>query len=1543
MKSRVSLKNLSLQLVAFMAAVYSSVFGAVANVRAADLPNVNDVSSQLNSSSELTSSNIVFEEQLIAQVWSELDTQELGLATMEQNSDRQFQVSTPQLSIDRLNRQQQQLIAQVWSELDTQELGLATSDRPANSPDVAASELSLTQLNRQQQQLIAQVWSELDTQELGLATSDRPANSPDVAASELSLTQLNRQQQQLIAQVWSELDTQELSLATGENTDEIVTSEIDTEQLSIAQPDPQQQIIAQSWTDTSTRNLSLAAPNNNLRLNPAAIDAIEKPKPSGKPVINPPDKREIAARLALGKVRIVSPAPGVILDRNHNDSVTVQYPSNTAIKLQVNDAELDNSLITQQQLDKKRNLITQTWQGAELRNGENTLNVIATKDGINAETSREVVVRDTSTVAEANTEVSDRNNSEIDRSEPTETTTDESSSQDTASTQQQQDKVKILSPSNNAILDTIHSSVIIQYPQDASVILQLNGESVDTLQVGRSEVNSITKEITQTWYGIIFRSGVNTLSVLATTDGVNYEETSIRVIVPGKPDALKVETEEAEIPADGSSIATVTGGFVDEYGTITPWNETITLQSSEGKFIGTDLEPDEPGFQVKPINGEFTAELQAGYDAEMVAIQAKTSKFESYTQIRFKTTLREIPLLTGFADLRFGARGTNFYDSYRDFLPLDEDNGAELDFTAAGFISGSFGKWSYRGAFNSDRGIDEEDDRQDRLFGRYGSSEPEYPVYGDESSSEVTTPSTDSIYLRLERNPQAEFADPDYFMWGDYSTDEFSTEAQEFTAVSRQLHGFKSNYNLGNFQLNALYANDVEGFQRDAISPDGTSGFYFLSRRLLIPGSEDIYVELSPLNDPGNVVFRQRLDSGTDYQIDYDRGTLLFSEPVLNTEVDDNGNILVRRLVATYQFEAEGSDSNLFAGRGRYHFDRNPESPMWLGASVIDEDGGDRDFTLWGFDGYFTLGNWGNLIAEYARSNNQTVFAEASGSAYRLEGEVKFTNDIHARAYYHRADEGFSNDATLSFVPGQIRYGTLVQAQITDSTDLNLAYEHQDNEGVAPRPLDELSEFLDLGTDPIPGNALDNTLDTITAGVEQQFGEAQLGVDLIWRNRTDNKAPEVLDSTSTQLRSRFRIPILERLNFQAFNDLTLSEDTDAVYSDRLGFGLDWEILSGLSLVANQQWFTKGNLAGESLTSIGIQGQYEPWTNGTISARYNLTSNVDGIGNVGAVGLQQKLTLAPGLDVDLSYENTFSGFNTTSSGVQFSQPYAVGQSASALGFDSGSSYSVGVTYSDNPNFTANAQWQYSDRSIGGNTVWSAGITGKLSSALTSLIDYNQASSSNQTFDIGTTRNIRVGLAYRDPQRDNFNALLRYEYEEDGGIIPETLLLDRGTGTKEHLFGLETIYAPSWRWEFYGKYAFRHSKTFISNDFVGSSNISLGQLRATYRLNYHIDLVAEGRAIWQPSANYTETGFLVEAGYYVTPELRMSAGYVFGSADDEDFTGTRSAGGPYLGITVKLNSLLDGFGQHRAPTVPEGVTEVEDVDAPQPPKFGGRKVD
>jgi hypothetical protein len=91
------------------------------------------------------------------------------------------------------------------------------------------------------------------------------------------------------------------------------------------------------------------------------------------------------------------------------------------------------------------------------------------------------------------------------------------------------------------------------------------------------------------------------------------------------------------------------------------------------------------------------------------------------------------------------------------------------------------------------------------------------------------------------------------------------------------------------------------------------------------------------------------------------------------------------------------------------------------------------------------------------------------------------------------------------------------------------------------------------------------------------------------------------------------------------------------------------------------------------------------------------------------------------------------------------------------------------------------------------------------------------------------------------------------------------------------------------------------------------VGLGQMRATYRFDYRWDTSIEGRWIGQPSAGFNEFGLVGEVGYYLNPNLRLGAGYVFGSARDRDLGNSRSASGPFFGLTVKLdNNLLKDFG-------------------------------
>jgi hypothetical protein len=1072
--------------------------------------------------------------------------------------------------------------------------------------------------------------------------------------------------------------------------------------------------------------------------------------------------------------------------------------------------------------------------------------------------------------------------------------------------------VQILSPTPNQVLDISAATVVVRYPIGQTLELRANGTPVSASLVGRTETDSATGTVIQTFYGVGLKEGENRI----TASAGGREAVAVSVVVRGTATQLQIKFQESRIPADGRTMATLQGQLLDAKGNPSNRDALVTLGTNGGRFTGVDADLDQPGFQVKATQGQFTAPLQAGLEAKPVTVRATVGTLEAFSQITFETDLRP-SIATGVIDLRLGARGTHFYDSFRNFLPADGRNGLDFDVKAAAFATGRLGEWLLTAAYNSDRPLNETCEGTNRLFRDQQFCDQNYPVYGDSSTSAVLTPSTDQFFFKLERTTAS--GNPDYVLWGDYNTEEFAGKAQQFTAISRQLHGFKGNYNLGNLQVTAFYGNNVQGFQRDTVAPDGTSGFYFLSRRLLIEGSEEVYLETEELNRPGTVIERKRMSRGPDYEIDYDRGSLLFRKPILRTDIGETGEILVRRIITTYQYETPGSENSIYAGRLQYHFSRQQNQASWLGATYWVETQGLRDFTLYGADAYFSLGPTGSFLAEYAHSENGSdVLGAVSGSAYRFELEGLLAKGVTGRAFFRAADTGFANNATISFAPGQTRYGAQVTASVSPRTKLRLQYDHEDNRGIAPRPLTTVTDLFEPRTTAIPGTRVDNSLTTITAGIQQTLGTANLSVDWLHRDRTDRLSPNALSSRSDQLRSRFTLPISDRLSFQAQNETTLSSTVDTVYTDRTLLGLNWSVMPGVTVQLNQQFYHRGQLAGQSYTGLNVIGDYKLGPDTTLTGRYSILGGANQTTMQGAVGIAQGIKLSPGLKLELAYEHVFSTFTRTGTGLRFAQPFAVGQSATSLGLDGGDNFSIGLNYTDNARFSANARVEHRSSGSNSNTVVSAGAVGKLSPSLTALVRYQQASAANQTLvDLGNTANLKLGLAYRDPASDKFNALLRYEYRKNPSTIPDTVLIGSGTGSDEHLFGLEAIYAPNWRWEFYGKFALRNSTSYLASDLVGTSSITLGQVRATYRLGYKWDISGEARWIGQPSAGFSETGLMAELGYYLTPNLRLAGGYSFGRVRDRDFDGSRSAGGFYLGLTIKLNDLIDGFGLQRIP--------------------------
>ena len=1032
-------------------------------------------------------------------------------------------------------------------------------------------------------------------------------------------------------------------------------------------------------------------------------------------------------------------------------------------------------------------------------------------------------------------------------------------------------------------------------------------------------------------------------------DDVLGEELSIELIPAG----------DVFVPADGRSTLTLNGTIVNGAGQPVTEDAVVTLTASSGTFIGADYDLDRGGFQIYARRGQFSAELRSSLEAQTVTVRAAAdarevlgllgdeatatkpvADLEEYLQVSFTTPYRP-SLVTGVVDFRLGPAGTDFWGRYADFLDPSEEGDYEADIDASLFATGTVGDWLLTAAFNSDRALNERCDGN-RLYRDVQACEQTYPTYGDSSTTEYLTPSIDSFYVRFQRDSDVEGAEPDFFMWGDYGTAEFSRFSQEFSAINRQLHGFKGNYTFGGgLQLTALYANNLRQLQRDTIVPDGTSGYYFLSRRLVLAGSEDLFIETEELDRPGTVIERVRLVRGADYQIDYDRGSILFNSPISAVDANPFGPALVRRIVATYQVDDGDDDGNLFGARLQYTLDSSVDSPSWIGASALYEDRGAQDFSLVGVDALVSLGNTGQIVAELARSEMDTPMTDEDGLAVRVEATGDITPDLAGTAYFRNTESGFRNDASASFRPGQTRWGGQLGYNLSEDTQLQVQFDRERNRGnedLIPTTLDQLINPGLVRTD---GATVNNSITTVRAGIQQQLGDLTGNLDWVYRDRNDRITND--DVSSSQLSAGLTWPLAEDLTLRTQTDIALG-DEDEAYPGQTVVGLDWDVLPEVTLRFAQRYFHDDAITPEALTTVDALVNYDLTDNTLLTGRYSILGANNGMTGQGALGLNHRITLAPGLSMDFGFERIFGdSLSSITGGSRSVQPYAVGQSSASLGLVSGTTYTLGLEYTDNPDLQASGRFEHRDSDDGNNTVITAAVAGKLSPALSTLARFEHANYGNQvlTDRLNSSTSMKLGLAYRNPYSDKFNGLLSYEYAINPSSTPDEILTGTGSDDiQEHTLALEGIYAPSWRWEFYGKYALRATNADLDSLGVSASNaIHLAQMRATYRFAYRWDITGEVRYITQPEASFDEVGLALEAGYYLTPELRLGAGYSFGSASDRSFGGSgyRDDSGPYLAITFKVNELWDQFGlqpvappQQQESLVEEATASAEQAD-------------
>ncbi len=101
----------------------------------------------------------------------------------------------------------------------------------------------------------------------------------------------------------------------------------------------------------------------------------------------------------------------------------------------------------------------------------------------------------------------------------------------TVGTAQAASPVKIITPIADGILDIPAATVILQYRAGATIQLTVNGALVDNTLIGRTETDSKTGLITQTWYGVSLTPGENHI-VAQNNDGIPMLLKSWCVVFP---------------------------------------------------------------------------------------------------------------------------------------------------------------------------------------------------------------------------------------------------------------------------------------------------------------------------------------------------------------------------------------------------------------------------------------------------------------------------------------------------------------------------------------------------------------------------------------------------------------------------------------------------------------------------------------------------------------------------------------------------------------------------------------------------------------------------------------------------------------------------------------------------------------------------------------------------------------------------------------------------------------------------------------------------
>lgn len=585
-----------------------------------------------------------------------------------------------------------------------------------------------------------------------------------------------------------------------------------------------------------------------------------------------------------------------------------------------------------------------------------------------------------------------------------------------------------------------------------------------------------------------------------------------RLYTVSLPDKIGVEAESYEAPADGRAEIPVTATVFDKSGEVVTFARFVNVEAYPAGVKEDDADPANPGHQLQLVDGKVNFTLVAPRQPGEVKLSVSSDFAESEVPFYFTPHLRDL-LIVGSGDIVIGEGSTSgSRDELENIYDDDVKDGTYTDGRAAVFVKGRVTENVLLTAT-----YDTSKARQDDFFNERDTDvddESRQPIFGDESIRGYEAHSRDKLYIRADRNKS-------HAMYGDYYTEMGETR---LTAYNRTFTGFKSEVNEGPVKVTGFAAENDQALIVDAIPANGTSGFYFLSRQLVVYGSERVYIETRDRQRPDLILERAQLTRQRDYDIQYLDGSILLRSPLPVYDEALNPNYLV----VQYEVENGAGDHWAYGARAAY----NPHENLTVGVTGAIEESDDGDYELLGADIDFAL-PFANTRVHAEVAQTDSVFSSINGLtpedglAWMAEFQSQPTPLLNLEGYIREVDEFFDNPSALDAFRGTFNYGAEGYYQFNDRIQL-FAEAFKDN--------DELrdSEFYRLA-----------------AGGRMDLNQHKAGIELYQEHFSENFNPN-----NQQFDGPYGYETSRPQNSVLTSRTPFDNDSDLITQD-LGLRLNW--------------------------------------------------------------------------------------------------------------------------------------------------------------------------------------------------------------------------------------------------------------------------------------------------------------------------------------------------------------------------------------------------